>query len=185
MRPTLPFDFVPFRVAMVRAVQQATKLNCIREEPVTQNAPRPALPYMSYKVTLPGYHWGYSANTYTGVGTTFNSGAQRSASVSFHCYAETQEEAYNYMCLWQFALDTDETQAQLRESGIAVWTIQGVDDLSELLNTGYEGRAHLDATFGIAFNKTEDLGTIETIEVQGKVDNGGGVILEDDFTIQE
>lgn len=184
MPPILPFNFTEFRVAMVREVQRVTGLKCIREEPVTPNSPRPALPYFSFKVTSPGTHFGYASQVYTGTDTTFLASGQRRASVSFHCYAPDQEAAYNYMSLWQMALDMIETQTALRESGIAVWTIGDVADLSQLLNTGYEGRSQLDATFGIAFNKTEDLGTIETIEVEGTIDIGAEEV-EQDFTIED
>ena len=185
MRPTLPFNFTPFRVALVREVTRVTGLVCIREEPVVPNAPRPptGLPYFSFKVTTPGTHLGYSSQQYTGTATTFNAGGQRRASVSFHCYAEDQETAYNYMALWQMQLDMTETQERLRNAGIAVWTIGDVADLSQLLNTGYEGRAQLDAQFGIAFNLTQDLGCIETVEVEGTIDVDKTDKVQQDFTI--
>ncbi len=184
MPVTLPFNFVPFRIAMVQEIERVTKTKCIREETVVQGSPRPPLPYFSYKITSPGTHWGYASQQYSGTGTNFVSGTQRSARVSFHCYAADQETAYNYMCLWQMSLYSELTQENLRRAGIAVWTIEDVADLSQLLNTGWEGRAHLDAQFGIAFNMTEDLGTIEEIEVTGEVDTDKKIV-EEEFTISD
>lgn len=184
MPPILPFNFTPVRVALVREVERVTGFKCIRLEPAVPNSPRPPqLPYFSYKLTSPGAHIGYASQQWTGDSTIFNAGAQRRISASFQCYAQDQETAYNYMSLWQMALEMVTTQAALRESGIAVWTIGDVADLSQLLNTGYEGRAQLDVTFGVAFNKTEDLGTIEEIEVSSTVDTGKEEV-EQDFTIE-
>ena len=85
--------------------------------------------------------------------------------VSFNCYGESHEEAYNYMQLWNSALDLENIQEDLRRAGIAVWVIGNVADLSQLLNTGYEGRAHMEVTFGIAVNLTSDLGAMESVDV--------------------
>lgn len=185
MPPTLPFDFKAFRVAIVREIQLVTGLICIREEPAVPNSPRPpsGLPYFSFKVTTPAAPAGYAAQKYTGTGNVFNLGAQRVTSVSFHCYAEDQESAYNYMSVWHMHLNMPDTQERLRRSKIAVWTIGTVADLSQLLNTGYEGRAQLDAQFGIAFNLTQDLGAIETIEVEGTIDIDEPTNVVQDFTI--
>ena len=97
--------------------------------------------------------------------------------VSFDAYAESHEDAYNLLSLWQTALDEENTQALLREAGIAVWTIGTVADLSALLNTGYEGRAHMDCQMGIAMNLQSDLGEIAKVPIAGQVD-GNTISIE-------
>lgn len=95
-------------------------------------------------------------------------------SISFHCYAAQPEDAYNLMATWQAELDEPTTQEVLRRALIAVWTIGGVADLSQLLNTGYEARSQMDVQFGVASNLEKDLGSIEHIEIAGDVDTNQG-----------
>lgn len=103
--------------------------------------------------------------------------------VSFQCYGNSHEEAYNYMSLWQTSLDLQNIQEILRSAGIAVWTIGTVADLSSLLNTGYEGRANMDCTFGLAFNLESDLGAIETVPVQGTITTDQNKVVNTDQTV--
>ena len=98
-------------------------------------------------------------------------------SVSFHVYALDKDQAYNYMALWQACLDQFTTQEWLRRAGIAVWLIGNVADLSQLLNTGYEGRTQMDVQFGIASNLTEDLGAIEKVAVTGTIQTDTGTVV--------
>ena len=67
----------------------------------------------------------------------------------------------------QDSLENDLELAILRKSGLAVWVIGDILDTSEQLETGFEPRASLDVTFGIASNREIDLGLIETVEIQG------------------
>ena len=94
--------------------------------------------------------------------------------VEFNSYGRSHEEAYNYMALWQGSLDLSNIQADLRTVGIGVWIIGNVADLSQLMNTGYEGRAHMECTFGIAFNISSDLSYIETVVAEGTVQTDSG-----------
>ena len=91
--------------------------------------------------------------------------------ISFHFYGQSHEEAYNYMSLWQAALNTDLTISRLRTSGIAVWMVGNVADLSVLLNTGYEGRSHMECIFGVASNMTTDSGQIDHVTVNGTIND--------------
>lgn len=162
-------NFNDVRKALVNEVTSVTGKICILEEAQYQNAPRPDLPYFSMKMTTladknadDSYQWLD--------GTTWNVGGQRKMMIDFNAYANSQEEAYNLMCLWQIALEARPVQEDLRISGISVQLIGSVTDLSMLLNSGYEGRSHLDVQFGLAFNMTVDLGTIERTGISGTID---------------
>lgn len=171
--PTFPIDFNAIRIAMIAQVQSVTGLTCIVSEPETQDAPRPPRPYFSMKVLVAAARSADDSTQYSDTGIT-NRGGQRKMSVSFQVFATSHEEAYNYMTLWQSSLDLFTIQEALRTAGIAVWTIQNVADISALLNTGYEGRAQLDCTFGIASNLTEDLSYIEEVKGDGAVTKDSG-----------
>ena len=174
--PTNPVDFNSIRVAFVREIQKVTGLDnqhVIVEEPETQREDRPTKPYMSMKITTPGAKNGDDSQDQTFDGPTsstiWTTGGQRKMTVEFNCYGRTHEESYNYMALWQVALENQSVQQDLRANGIAVWVIGNLADLSKLLNTGFEGRSHLESTFGIAVNYSTDLGQMASVQVDGAV----------------
>ncbi len=178
---TLPVDYVQIRKAFARELKRVTGLTAIVEEPVTQNAPRPCLPYFSFKFIVPGAKNGDDSSFYAGTDDApylYGKGGNRKMTVSFHCYATTQEEAYSYMALWQGALELPGVQESLRTATptniLAVWLIGTVADLSQLLNTGYEGRSQMDVQFGICSNLVENDGAIESADITGTVDLGDG-----------
>lgn len=189
----LDVDFNLIRTAFINALQYACGLDqnhTITEEGEEPNTPRPGLPYMGMKIITPGARFGDDDKTNVpdadGKGTTvWNTGGPRKMTVSFDAYGNSHEEAYNLMSLWQTALDEENTQALLRETGIAVWIIGTVADLSQLLNTGYEGRAHMDCQFGLAMNLTSDLGAMETAVVHGSINTGQGNTVQTETTVTD
>lgn len=188
-----PIDYFAIRKAFIKVIMLTTNLDqnhVITEEPESQNWPRPSKPYISMKITTPAARFGDDTiiNVTDALGqpsTIFNSGGPRKMTVSFHCYGTSHEEAYNYMSLWQSSLDLQNIQEILRDTGIAVWIIGTVADLSSLLNTGYEGRAHMDCTFGLAFNLESDLGAIETVNVDGAITTDQNIVINTQTQVSE
>lgn len=147
----------------------------ILAEPEVQNEPRPEKPYFSFKFTTPATKFGDDSRDEVSNkdgNIVTNYGGVRMMAVSFDSYGRSHEEAYNYMLAWQCALDREDIQEDLRRHGIAVWTIGAIADLSQLLNTGYEGRSHMDCNFGFAVNTQSTLGDIEDVPVSGAVKSG-------------
>lgn len=184
-----PVDFKAHRQNLVRIVQIITKLECIQEEQQTQNIPRPKKPYFSFKFTTPATKYGDddARNVSDNLGnstTTWNSGGQRRLSCSFHCYANSKDEAYSYMGLLQSSFDLQTIQEDLRKVGIAVWMIGAAQDLSLLLNTGTEGRTQMDVQFGIAANLTETLGEIDKVGIQSTIELDSSNI-NDDYDVSD
>lgn len=180
-------DFNEFRITFAREIRKITALDedrVILAEPEVQNEPRPKKPYFSFKMTQAAAKFGddskdevFKVDPSTGLNTAttvWNSGGVRRMTVAFDCYGQSHEEAYNYMLAWQCALDREDIQEDLRRVGIAVWTIGNVADLSQLLNTGYEGRSHMECTFGFAVNTQSDIGEIVEVTVQGAVKHEQG-----------
>lgn len=172
---TLDYNIV--RKSIIGAMAYITKLDqnhIMVSEPEQPNVPRPSLPYMTMKITIPGARFGDDDKRIVldkdgNPTTVVNSGGPRKMTISFNAYATSHENSYNLMSLWQLGLDESNTQALLRQAGIAVWTIGTIADLSELLNTGYEGRSQMDVTFGLAANITSDNGEIDVATVIGQV----------------
>ena len=172
-KPIFPIDFDAIRKAFVDEIRKVCIFDqdhVIVQEPETQNSPRPTRPYMAFKMTGPAGKSGDDSSDFIS-GTNWNTGGVRKLTISFHLYGKTHEEAYNYMALWQAALNTEPTLERLRSKGIAVWVVGNLADLSVLLNTGYEGRSHMEVTFGIASNMLSDLGIIEHVNVQGTIND--------------
>lgn len=171
--PIFPINYDAIRTAIVTEITRVTGLQCVESEPEIQNAPRPKLPYFTLKILTPGAKTGDdSANrpaSTVGGSTVVNIGGQRKMTVSFQSFGRTHEDSYNYMVLWQQALETETTQGNLRLAGIALWVNGNVADLSKLLNTGYEGRAGMDVEFGKSSNISDDQGGIEKVTIQGTV----------------
>lgn len=162
-------DFDALRIALVRQVQMATGVTCLMYEPESQNNPRPCKPYFTMKFLSPAIKQGDDAKTYTGQGNVYNIGGQRKMVVDFNSYGNSHEQAYQFMACWQSALETEGVQGELRAAGIAVWLNGSVLDLSALLNTGYEGRCHMEVSFGAVANVYEDTGEIDTVTISGVV----------------
>jgi hypothetical protein len=74
------------------------------------------------------------------------------------------------MTLVQAKLQDETVLMDLRRSSIAVWDVGTVADLSQLLNTAYEGRTQMDITLGVASNLGADLGEIESVTISGEID---------------
>jgi len=175
--PNFPIDFNAIRIALVREMERVTKTTVIMAEQQTQDVPRPCKPYFSYKTLNPADKSGDDSHEW--IGDTHNVGGQRRMTISFNCYGNSKEEAYNYMSLWQQSLELWTVQENLRKAGIAVWLIGSVADLTELMNTGYEGRSQMDVSFGIAFNLSESMTTIEKVEAEATIKTGDQTITEE------
>lgn len=172
----------------MREVNLITGLTCIVQEGEIQQSVRPALPYMGMKITTPGARYGDDDKQQVldnnGNPTdVWNSGGNRKMTVSFHSYGRSHEEAYNYMGLLQASLDLQNIQEDLRVSGIAIWIIGSVADLSQLLNTGFEGRAQMDVQFGISMNINSNLGEMDTFNIDGAITTDQNVIENTSSTV--
>lgn len=180
-----PIDYNVIRAAFANKIQAVTGLDqnrVILLEPEQVDQPRPKKPYFGYKFLVPGEKSGDDSKQHVS-GSIWNSGGVRKMTIQFDCYGQTHEESYNYMALWQTALDLEDVQEYFRKYGIAVWVIGNVADLSALLNTAFEGRAQMDCTFGIAMNLQSDLGSIDQVTVDGTVTTDGGVVVETEQTV--
>ena len=191
MTPTFPIDFNAARLSLVKLIQSITGIPCIVEErkgQTTTNTPRPPLPYCSLKFMTPAGKIGTDAFQPTGTAdepsSIVNFGGVRRAVISFKCYAETQESAYNFLSLLEASFDTDPTQQTLRANKLAFWQSMGVTDITSLLTAGYEGRASLDVVFGITSSMNVDLGEMDSVPVNGEI-TWGSESADVNFTVTE
>lgn len=172
MAPPVPFpiDYDAITRVILAALRDATGFDqnkTILLEPEEPNWPRPAAPYFTLKITDAAIRYGGDSLMPAARDATvrYYSG-QRALNGSFNCYGKSHQEALSYMALWQAALATPRTRGILKGAGLAVWRPGSVADLSALLNTGWEGRAHLDCLFGVASNLATTLDYIEGAALQ-------------------
>lgn len=111
---------------------------------------------------------------------TFVIAGQRSLVLSLNSYLvrgernkNRHDQFFNAQDLLIQVQDATEDPLQLavlQASGLAVWSAGDILDLTELVETGYESRAQLDLTLGLASNRESDIGYIERVELEAKVD---------------
>jgi len=170
--PTLAIDFDAIRAAIITATERGCSLpqgHVVVAEPEVEGQPRPRHPYVTIKITTPAARYGSDSIEMQPDGTAAVAGP-RAMTVSFNCYGHSHEQAYGYLAMLQARLDADPlVLAPLAAAGVAVWKPGAIADLSQLVQTAYEGRAQMDVMFGITSNLTMDLGIIETAGVQGTV----------------
>lgn len=176
--PPSPIDYDAARRALVQAVALATGLpagQVVALEPETMGAPRPKVPYVGFLVTAAsvkmGFDWSTPVVDDAGSGPTGRHLYQgvRMMSVGFDAYGRSHEDAYAIMAALQASLEYPPVASLLGAAGLAVWDIGSVADISATLATTYEGRSHLDVTFGMTTNTVLDLGRIDGVPVSGQV----------------
>lgn len=171
--PVYPIDHDAIRIALVAMVGWVTGLDSqhvVMAEPEVSGAPRPCKPYVSLKCTDPSIKYGRDSVMLPGEGETLTTyGGQRGVSFSFNFYGRSHEEANSLAGLLQAALGTAPVYELLRSKGIGVLDPGPVRDLSEMMNTGWEGRSQMDCLFGVASNLRVDLGHIEQAPFAGTI----------------
>lgn len=176
--PPTPIDYDAKRRAIVQAVALGTGLpagQVIALEPETMGAPRPKLPYVGFLVTAAsvkvGFDWSSPVQDDATSGPTGRHLYQgvRMMSVGFDAFGRSHEDAYAVMSALQASLEYPPVASLLASAGLAVWDIGSVADISATLATTYEGRAHLDVTFGMTASLTLDLGRMDAVPVSGQV----------------
>lgn len=104
--------------------------------------------------------------------------------IDFHAYAVNKNDAWNFMSLWQSSLELPNVQEALRRTGIAVWLNGSVADNSQLLNTGFEGRAMMTVAFGVVQALKSDLGSIQQVNMSDTIkDQGDQTVDNGSFSI--
>ena len=185
--PSIDYDAI--RVALVAAVQAATGLGqnaVVMMEPEEPVGNRPDVPFAAIKFTTTSIKTGWDYCQHAGLtgdqAGMFTYSGQRSFICAFDFFGATHEEAYGLAAAWQSGLDQDQIWGALDVAGLAVWRADQVVDLSAMLNTGYEGRAHVTVQFGLTAVSTVDVGYIEHVPVNGQATGDNGAPLTIAFT---
>ena len=99
--------------------------------------------------------------------------------VGWDAYGTSQEQAYGVLAALMAALDTVPVSDVLEMAGLAHHNTDAVADVSALLNTAYEGRAHMDSEFGMMSRLQLDAGRMDSADISGTVATDDGIITVD------
>lgn len=153
--------------AIIDWIRDVMNITVIWDRP---NIQRPDIPYITLAKVTPLTKIGRDDSREHVSGDTYNISGQRNFVLSVQAYGDDYFEAEEIMILLQNSLENPEHQETLRGAGLAIWEIGPVQDTSTELETGFEYRANIDITFGVASNYQVDIGYIETTKVQGEAD---------------
>lgn len=134
-----------------------------------QNAPRPALPYITLYVTSTplNEHANQSAPNSAGTASIENEAA---VMASVQCFGENSKSIMDGLRL---SLEKVTVRQALRAAGLPyIRTLNGVNDLTEVVGTKYEPRAGMDLEFRAVMAVTDSVGVIESVEGTATHDTG-------------
>lgn len=139
-----------------------------------QSEPLPGRPCVTMKITDGPRRVGYGDSMTYVKGNRFNIGGQREMTVSIQVYGNSQitdkPKASQIALDLNSSLSKPSVLAGLRAAGLAVQRQGDPSNISALEETEYEERAQFDVLFGLAQNVLDDPGTIEKVNIHGKVD---------------
>jgi len=145
-----------------------------------QDCPRPALPYLSGKITaLPGIGQDYMGPPSDDVITITGN---REVMVALQAYGST---GFQLLCDLKASLSKPTVQSYLRSGGLFVVEDHDVQDISALFDTVFENRASLDIRFRTSEQVTDKPGQIECVIATAELfDLDSSTITIDTITIQ-
>ena len=133
------------------------------------NAPRPALPYLTLYIST------LNQVGYDSIISPDNAGSSdivgnREFTLTIQSYSQT--EALNILETLRSSLQMPSVLAALRSNNIAFVDYNTINDISAILDTEWEKRGAIDLVFRIAQTVDDDVGLIETVEVDEEFETG-------------
>jgi hypothetical protein len=142
---------------------------------LNENAPRPAQPYVTLFLSSLN-QIGEDYTPESDVNGLVDMVGDREFTLQIQTYGGdciTRLENLRSSLQMQTVLDT------LRANGIVFVNHFGINDLTELLDSRFEKRGAMDVLFRIGQNYTDNLGLVETIEVEEIYQDAGGTVVYD------
>lgn len=147
-----------------------------------QNAPRPALPFITvYQTgTALAEHSEISAPDADGDAVIRN---DAEIMISLQCFGENSKAIMDGV---RISLERETIRRALRAAGLPyIRTLNGVTDNTETVGTRYEERAGMDLEFRAALTVSDSIGVIETATGAAVISTSSTNTINDTFTIGE
>lgn len=141
------------------------------------NVPRPCEPYVTLNLIIPSLKTGHDSWRYLS-GDDYCIGGQRTLTLSVIAYGPDIKDqvpqgilsAQQIIMDLRDSLENPLVLLELRRNGLAVHNEPVVNDISALLETGFQDRANMDIVLGFAHNQTVPVGIIEKVEGEGTIE---------------
>lgn len=165
-----PVDYAGIRAAFARAIVAVTGLseNAVVQMQAVENAAlRPDPPFAAFMLTGLGTQLGWDAMM-TDTDGNFAYVGPRQMTAQFQFYGQSLEQAFGLAALWAAALWQPMAQDILSDvADVQTWDVDSPRNITDLMATGYEGRAAVSATFGIPSALSANLPPITTVSITG------------------
>lgn len=143
----------------------------ISDELIGENRPKPPKPFVTMKLISGPTPVGSDENLRIDNGK-FSLASLRQYTISLQGFGQGSFEA---LALFQTRLYGESLPLFLRKKlDIAIVDRGSIENISELQNVGFEKRSQLDVIFNIASNIEEDISSIETVDISGKINREDG-----------
>lgn len=153
-------------------------VTCIAEMQDFQ-APKPGLPFVTYRVDAPVLLQSVDDITYRSSGD--NVGATHKNTRQFSVYLSYYgDSALAKMVTLQRSISKDTVRAAFRTAGFSVIRIEPLQDTTIFLETGFEKRASFDLICATRESWSETLYRIDSIDYEGTLDS-----LKDTHTVED
>lgn len=145
-----------------------------------ENAPRPKDPYVTLHIqSFSQIGWDYVTPPLSSLGSNEILG-DRELTLSIQAYGS---DAMALLEILRISLQKDFVLDSLRSSGVAFVDWGNVADITALVDSRFEKRAALDLFFRVGQSDTDNVGAIESVELQEIYKDSGGNIVSDQTTI--
>jgi len=134
-------------------------------------SPRPATPYATLKL-LSMRNIGFDDHgTLTDPGApalgTQSYKGDRVLTASINVFGNASNDPWDLIRTAMNALNAETARSQLATAGLFPRRVTALDDLTGLMDTEWEPRAHFDHEFALADEYTDEMGLIEHVEAEG------------------
>ena len=172
-----PVNYAGIRAAFARAIQAAVGLESnavIQMQSTVTAATRPQAPFAAFMLTGLGRPTGRDARLSPNENGQVAYVGQRICTAQFQFMGRSVDEACGMAAAWVAGLYCDEIEEILFSAGdVSIFSVDGPTNASDLMATGYEGRAVVNATFGISSINWRKVNTIQTVPLSGSAGASG------------
>ena len=160
-----------FEQALKDWVEAELSITCIAEQQDLQ-APKPSLPFCTYRVNAPVALQSVDDIVYRASGNNVEATHKntRQFSVYLSYYGDS---ALAEMVSLQNSISKDTVRAAFRTAGFSVIRCEPLVDTSLLIETGFEKRCSFDLICATRENWTETLSRIDSVDYEGTLDDFG------------
>lgn len=133
-----------------------------------QAAPRPQRPYVALRLTGPRRLAGQDEPRYSNTGNVFNWVGHRELTLQVTTIGDEQINTHDLALKLHLSLSKEAVRSALYTAGLSISNEGDVGNVTIFQDTAFEPRYNFDIILLAVAQVTEDLGAIETVEINGE-----------------